>query len=223
MYTILKIQNIENLYNYRAYLDENGILQIETSVLSNQNETIKFYLKINIDSQELNYELPNKEKFEDILTPAPLLSGFEYIKNKKVAMNYAFSLRKKDLNKKGIYRETPLTRYFSPSVDQNRIEIREENINILGSNANNVQKPPPQFCRVGRTESKEPCKSCSSEPVLSIDRLGKNQISITIINDELKNHFHPTFRPGRKKNEAVKELIYHYHYAHNVPLPENTI
>lgn len=53
MYSILKIQNIENLYNYRAYLDENSILQIETSVLSNQNESIKFYLKINIDSQEL--------------------------------------------------------------------------------------------------------------------------------------------------------------------------
>ena len=205
MYTVLKIPNIENLYNYRAYLDENELLQIETSVLSNQSDLIKLNLKItDIGSQQLNYDLPNKDNFEDVLTREPLLSGLDYIKNKKVKINYALSLGKKER----FYRETP---------------VKEENKDNLKLEIQNDVQKPPQFCRVSHTGLKQLCNSCKSECNLSLERLIKDQVSITVVNKELKDHFHPTFRPGRNKNEAVKELIAHYVYAHKITLPENTI
>lgn len=193
MYTVLKIPNIENLYNYRAYLDENELLQIETSVLSNQSDLIKLNLKItDLGSQELNYDLPNKDNFEDVLTREPLLMGLDYIKSKKVRINYALSLSK-SLNKDRFYRETPT-------------QVKEENkINLQLEMQNNVQKPP-QFCRVSQTGLKQPCNSCKSECNLSLERLIKDQVSITVVSKELKDHFHPTFRPGRNKNEAVRSL-----------------
>ena len=200
-------------------------LEISTSVLSNQNELIRLNLNISDDEGKgkvFNYELPLEEKFEEVLTPTPLLSGIDYLRGKQIRMNHAFSLHKNTLSNvnQSVIKIEPtrveVARTFSSEAEkQNRVD---ESKVIVPVEQDERNSKIPKTCREKNFGLKEPCKSCQVECSLPIQSLIKSNVSITLINQELKNHSHPSSRPNRNKKEAIQELIDHYVYGHDMKI-----
>jgi len=204
------LQNIEidNEYflNSTVYSDLSDFIDTRflNSVIDQERSIINYQGRQVIEEEPLNIETYLKHKRQTIEI---LLNSVQKTPSRSVSINNLNQETNSNSGTNDVATISTNTRDVPSTSFQNE--------QLIDSTAFQI----PTFCD-------ENCRNCSIEPLYSIEQLktineNRRLIGQVKLNDELSRHGHPKSRKMqnnkfRNTEQALSELLEHYHYFHNL-------